>query len=602
MTMGRRLSKLAIAGTVVACAALVFAACSSGTTTPPTSTSITTPAHAVKVPGGTMTIAEAAPGPDYIFPMMAGQYFLVSNFQLIYLLFRPLYWFGVGSTPDLNDALSVAFSPVYSNHDKTVTIKMKDYKWSNGETVDARDVVFWMNMVKADATSWAAYVPGPGQFPGDVTNVVADNKTDTVTFSLDGTYSSYWLTYNELSQITPLPIAWDITKYPAAPGSGGCSSASYKSIKTSMSSKGLVPVSASAKACAKVYAFLTGTTEAGALGTYATNPLWKVVDGPFQLTQYDANDGGATVVPNPDYSGPVKSSLKALVLAPFTTDASEFLQLQSGSAIDIGYVTPQDLPVYRGAAFDKNGVPLTGANNTSLASRYNLVPAYPWGVNYFALNYTNPTSGPIFKQLYVRQAMQSLMNQTLWIQLFNSGYGAPTYGPVPVFPPTAMTTPQESSNPYPYSLSNAKSLLTSHGWKVVPDGVTTCVKPGTKSGECGAGIGKGAALSFNYLYYNGSVSFDDQIKELAVTWARAGIKLQLEVKGLDAVISTAVMPCVAGKASPGTSPTGAMDGSTRRASTRPVRRSSPPAQVRTSASTPIRRPTSSSRRRTRRHR
>jgi len=219
---------------------------------------------------------------------------------------------------------------------------------------------------------------GPGQFPGDVTNVVADNKTDTVTFSLDGTYSSYWLTYNELSQITPLPIAWDITKYPAAPGSGDCSSASYKSIETSMSSKGLVPVSASAKACAKVYAFLTGTTEAGALGTYATNPLWKVVDGPFQLTQYDANDGGATVVPNPDYSGPVKSSLKALVLAPFTTDASEFLQLQSGSAIDIGYVTPQDLPVYRGAAFDKNGVPLTGANNTSLASRYNLVPAYPW--------------------------------------------------------------------------------------------------------------------------------------------------------------------------------------------------------------------------------
>ncbi len=146
--------------------------------------------------------------------------------------------------------------------------------------------------------------------------------------------------------------------------------------------------------------------------------------------------------------------------------------------------------------------------------------------------------------------MQSLMNQTLWIQLFNSGYGAPTYGPVPVFPPTAMTTPQESSNPYPYSLSTAKSLLTSHGWKVVPDGVTTCVKPGTKSGECGAGIGKGAALSFNYLYYNGSVSFGDQIKELAVTWARAGIKLQLEVKGLDAVISTAVMPCVAGKACP----------------------------------------------------
>ena len=42
--------------------------------------------------------------------------------------------------------------------------------------------------------------------------------------------------------------------------------------QTSISSKGLDAVSASAKACAKVYAFLTGTTEAGDLGTYATQP------------------------------------------------------------------------------------------------------------------------------------------------------------------------------------------------------------------------------------------------------------------------------------------------------------------------------------------
>src|ERR1019366_684548 len=282
-------------GTAVASAALVLAACGSSSMPSTTSSSTTTPTHMVKVSGGTMTIAEnAAAGPNYIFPMMGGAYFLVPNFQLIYLMSRPLYWFGVGYTPNLNPGLSVADPPVYSNGGKTVTIKMKGYKWSNGETVDAQDVVFWMNMVKADATSWAGYVPGPGQFPGDVTNVVANNKTDTVTFTLDGTYSSYWFTYNELSQITPLPIAWDITKYPAAAGSGGCSSASYKSIQTSVSSKGLTPVSASTKSCAKVYAFLTGTTEAGALDTYATNPLWKVVDGPFLLTQYDASDGGAT--------------------------------------------------------------------------------------------------------------------------------------------------------------------------------------------------------------------------------------------------------------------------------------------------------------------
>ena len=72
-------------------------------------------------------------------------------------------------------------------------------------------------MVKAVATSWGGYMPGPGQFPGDVTNVVANDTTDTVTFILDCAYSQYWFTYNELSQITPLPIAWDITSAGGVP-------------------------------------------------------------------------------------------------------------------------------------------------------------------------------------------------------------------------------------------------------------------------------------------------------------------------------------------------------------------------------------------------
>ncbi len=551
MIKKRKLSKLAVVGTAVACAAFVLAigATSFATTSKTTRTQVT---HMVRVPGGTLTIAEgAAAGPNYIFPMMSGQYFSVSNFELIYLMYRPLYWFGVGSTQSLNEPLSVAKMPAYSNNNKTVTIQLKGYKWSNGETVDAQDVVFWMNMLKANATSWAGYAPGPGQFPGDITNVVANNKTDTVTFSVDATYSSYWFTYNELSQVSPLPIAWDITSAGAKPGSGHCSSASYASVKTSFSSSGaLVDDSASAKACAAVLTFLTGKTEAADLGTYATNPLWQVVDGPFHLTKYDATDNGATVVPNPKYSGPVKSSLKALVLAPFTTDTAEYNVLLSGKTLQIGGIPPQDLPTYKGPAFSKSGQPLAGKNNAQVAGNYNLVPAYPWGVNYFALNYTNPTSGPIFKQLYIRQAMQSLMNQSLWIQLFNAGYGAPNYGPVPVFPPTDLVSKGESTNPYPYSPSHAKSLLTSHGWKVVPDGTSTCVKPGTKSDECGAGIAKGAKLSFNYLYENGAVEFSNQIAELQSTWAQVGFKLQLSAKSFGDVISTAFTPCVPKKACP----------------------------------------------------
>jgi peptide/nickel transport system substrate-binding protein len=508
----------------------------------------------VKVPGGTMTIAEApAAGPNYIFPMMGGAYFSVTNFQLLYMLYRPLYWFGVASTPDLNSGLSVAQVPAYSNGGKTVTIKMKGYKWSNGEVVDAQDVVFWMNMLKADATSWAAYAPGPGQFPGNVVNVTADNAADTVTFTLDADYSQHWFTYNELSQVTPLPLAWDITSAGGAAGSGGCSKATYASVTTALQTiKGtptLVQTSASAKACAAVYAFLTGKTEAGDLGTYATNPLWQIVDGPFHLSAYDATTNGLTVVPNKLYSGPVKPSIDSLVFAPFTTDTAEFNVLASGGKINIGYVPPQNLPVYKGALFGSTG-PKAGTNNAQLASNYVLAPVYGWGVNYFAMNYTNPTSGPIFSQLYVRQAFQSLMNQTLWIQLFDSGYGAPTYGPVPVVPPTSFASKQESANPYPYNPAHAKSLLTSHGWTVVPNGTTTCTHPGTGATQCGKGIAKGAALNFQYLYYNGAVSFVSQIKELQSSWAQAGIKLTLEGKSFGDVISTAATPCTPGKACP----------------------------------------------------
>ena len=72
--------------------------------------------------------------------MMASPYYGVSNTALIEVMFRPLYWFGVGYTPDVNRGLSVADPPVYSDGGRTVTIKMKGYKWSNGKTVDARDV------------------------------------------------------------------------------------------------------------------------------------------------------------------------------------------------------------------------------------------------------------------------------------------------------------------------------------------------------------------------------------------------------------------------------------------------------------------------------
>ena len=50
--------------------------------------------------------------------------------------------------------------------------------------------------------------------PDDVKSVVANGPTK-VTITLTGPTNPYWFTYNELSQITPFPMAWDVDGRPA---------------------------------------------------------------------------------------------------------------------------------------------------------------------------------------------------------------------------------------------------------------------------------------------------------------------------------------------------------------------------------------------------
>jgi hypothetical protein len=116
-----------------------------------------------KQKGGTVTWAELpSTYMNYIFPFMSLAYFSVSNSQDgQYLMYRPLYWFGgENQQPTLDPALSPADAPQYTNGGKTVVINMKGWKWSNGETVDANDVLFWLHMMSAEFANWAGGTPG----------------------------------------------------------------------------------------------------------------------------------------------------------------------------------------------------------------------------------------------------------------------------------------------------------------------------------------------------------------------------------------------------------------------------------------------------------
>jgi peptide/nickel transport system substrate-binding protein len=462
------------------------------------------PSGAAASSGANVTFAlPPAVIPNYIFPVMGGEYYSnVNLYQFQQIMYRPLYWFGQGTQPSYNASLSLADTPVFTNGGKTVTMTLKKYNWADGTPVTSADVLFFMDMLKAETSIWPVYVPG--EFPDNVVSMSAPNAS-TVVFHLDKVYSQTWFLYNELSQISPLPAqAWDKESATGKVGNYAATPAGAKAVWT----------------------FLT--KEASSPSTYATNPLWQVVDGPFKLKSYQTT--GLTVfVPNAKYSGPVKATYGSLTLLPFTTDTAEFNALKSGG-IDYGYTPPQDssqIPLLQGQGYTSS-------------------PWIGWSINYFPMNMNNPTVGPIFKQLYFRQAFQEMVNQPVDVKKALYGYGYPTYGPVPIEPKNSLSTAQEASNPYPYNPKKSAALLKAHGWTIVPNGTSFCAKPGTGMGECGAGVTKGEKLSFNLQYNNGFTYVTQFMEQLKSNLAADGIQLNLTTAPFNTILANAT-PCSGAK-------------------------------------------------------
>ena len=81
---------------------------------------------------------------------------------------------------------SIGEPPEWSEDGLTVTVTVKPWAWSNGETLRADNVLFWVNLMKVKGARYGEYVPG--YFPDNLTSYgkVAD---DTVFFTFDRAYS-----------------------------------------------------------------------------------------------------------------------------------------------------------------------------------------------------------------------------------------------------------------------------------------------------------------------------------------------------------------------------------------------------------------------------
>ncbi|MBY8885583.1 hypothetical protein K7472_12080 [Streptomyces sp. PTM05] len=463
----------------------------------------TVPAASSSVkPGGTLNIAEdVGADPNWIFPVVPGaNYSVYTALQFENLSWPQLYAQTKGADPEIDYSHSLtAAAPTVSNGGKTFTIKLNgQYTWPDGSKVSANDVLFFYYLLKAAVKESPAngfnYVPG--QFPDNVTSASAVDD-QTVQFTFDKAYNPQWVLNSELVQLTPIPAkAW-------AKSSDNGSTLDFTK-----------PDNAKA-----IYDYLS--KESKNLSTYASNPLWQVTDGAYKLKSYNTSTGAASFTANPKYTGEGKTNIQTVNMLSYTSPTAEFNDLLSGK-LDFGYVKSDNWPQL-GRLQSKNYVTFGEPS---------------FGFHYIYFNFKDGSNNfdKAISQLYVRQAFAHLQDEQGEIKGAFDGLGVPQYGPVGVAPKSPFAPANALTNPYPYSIDTAKKLLSDHGWKVVPNGTTTCQNPGTGATQCGAGITKGQSLNFVLYYASGVKSEEQMITAFASQLKQVGINANIKTDTFNNVI------------------------------------------------------------------
>jgi peptide/nickel transport system substrate-binding protein len=495
---------LAIAGATVLAACGKSSTSGGGTTAPGVSGAFgSAPAASGTPHGGTVTVAEP-PGatPNWILPIItAANDSVYTVYSFDYEMWRPLYWYVNGVEPKETPAMSLADEPKWSNGDKTVTITMKtNYKWSDGKPITANDMLFAIDEIKAaikeSPANYAYYTPDTG-FPDEVASATAPNAT-TLVVNLKKAYNPSWFIEDQFGSIQPMPAhAW-----------------------AKDSANGPILDFTNPANAAKIYNFLAKASKS--VGTYATNPLWQVVDGPYKLSSFNSTTEGFTMTPNASYGGPKSTTQLSLTGVPFTSDTAEYNAVKSGS-IDVGYVPLANVPQIK-----------------SIASTYNAFGYPDFGWNYMAYNFKDTTGdfNHIIGQLYIRQAIAHLEDEAGIVHAFFNNAGGLAYGPVPSIPVSPFTPANAKTDPYPFSISDAISLLKSHGWTVTPNGTDVCKSAGTGATQCGAGIPAGTKLAFPLVSNTSPAIIGEQTTDLASEAAKAGIKINLSSDNFNHMIET----------------------------------------------------------------
>jgi peptide/nickel transport system substrate-binding protein len=398
----------------------------------------------------------------------------IYNSQVEYMMWAPVVMVSGQDTIDWADSLASGIKTNASDTQFTVTLK--PWKWSNGTPVTAQDVAFTTNVLIESCTMQnSPYSYGGCGFGGippisghpQLQSVQAVGP-HTVVFTTNKPANPVWFELNALGQIQPMPMSlWNKGSY-----------------------------SADLQFLSRVY-------------NDPTNPVYKVVSGPYKFAGYQNNQYW-NFVPNPAYGGP-KATIK-VSLQYETSDVAEFAALKT-QKINAGYLTAT---MFKSAA--------------ALGKGYRASKALGFCWQGMTLNSASDALdvGAAFQDTKVRQALQygidqnaigkltygTFNGQNLWM----SDYSAIPDG----FPQLTKAVFGVSSIPAQFSFDpkKGKALLESDGYRMV-DGVMT--KGNIK-------------LAFPVMINSGSQEAADSALVLQKDWAEMGVEMTIEPVAFDTQI------------------------------------------------------------------
>ncbi|MGH9043941.1 MAG: ABC transporter substrate-binding protein, partial [Acidimicrobiales bacterium] len=224
------------------------------------------------------------------------------------------------------------------------------------------------------------------------------------------------------------------------------------------------------------------------------------------------------------YSGAVRPKISQLDEVAFTSPAAEFTALESGS-LTVGTVPADDL----------------GAVSTLKANGYHVygLPVFGFSNIFFNFKETSNDDNNLFGQLYIRQVLAHLTDEEASIKsrgIFDNA-AAPAYGPIPVVPKSPFAPGSAATADYPFSPKDARGLLKTHGWRVVRNGTTVCVRAGSGALDCGKGIPKGTPIKFNLYCTTQDSTICAQQETFESNARQVGITISVIPKEFNTVLS-----------------------------------------------------------------